>query len=406
MVATIRFIACPGKAVTYNEKKVEKGMARYLGAENYPVGSWDLAPWEKKRLLEWRAMKNYRARIKGLHIFLGFAQGESIHDYRLKEISRGFMEGMGLGAQPYLVYAHEDMHREHLHLVSTPLDARGNRIPLYLRIKQGLVGEVVGALEEKYQLRSVGETRQFEQKGVLRKVRYGQEETCHALSRILDQTLNRFHYETPAEWNALLGVYRVKAFYGRPGTLMHQRGGLVYGFVDHKDRQIGLAVSASRLPQRPTIPRLEEIMAIHRANPEPPPRRLRSDPEDFLGGMPADWEIFRQEMESRGIQTSWGKREEETEPRLYFVDMIHRRVLAPGSLPPCWQYESLASRLGPWPEEKRYRLPSVGRQREMALAREGLVLKKPLFPGPKSRIDIPREVESPYYRISKGRSKL
>lgn len=380
-------------------------MARFLGAENYPVSGNRLTNQEKGRRLVWMAQRNLRIRKKGLHLFLGFAQGESIQEHRLLDISRGFMEGMGLGAQPYLVYAHDDMERRHLHLVSTPVEPQGRRIPLYAAIREGRIQQTINTLEQKYGFYSLDEGQGWRKAGPARRARYGQEESRSLIGQILDQTLHRFHFETPEEWNALLGVYRIKAFYGRPGTPMHERGGLVYGFVDDRDRQIGVPIPASQFPQQPTKALLEKRMAWNRENPHPPPRRLRGPLEDFIGWRPTDWLEFREGMISQGMQPSWVRPFVDTEAsRLFYVDMVHRRVISPDHLPADWQYRRLMEGFGPWPEHQRYRLPSVGRQRYLIQARDQLTQGNKICPSPIISPSFPREEEAPYYRKGKGKS--
>lgn len=369
MVATIRFITSPRKAVIYNETKVNQGLARLLTAENYPLEAASLRPADKANRLEWMAAINPRVKKKGMHIFLGFTRDESLQDVVMAALSRGFMEGLGYGKQPYLVYVHEDMAIPHLHLLTTTVNFQGKLLSIYEKIKLGQVNELLRGLEGQYGLMPASESIAMGKRPetAVQRGQYGREETVYSISKILDQTLPQFHFEDRKELNALLGVYRVKALFGRPGTPMYERKGVVYAFMDHKDRQIGVPVPAFRLPQRPSVASLERKMEAHRNQRQKVKSRLGKSPELFFGEMPQGWEEFRSRLAEEGILTSWVQMHKEDKPNLYYVDMIRRRVFGPDHLPEAWQYHSFVSAWGEWSHETRYALPTQGKQRRMAL---------------------------------------
>lgn len=72
-----------------------------------------------------------RRLFKAVHISLNFHPGEKLTEETLKEIAHEYMERMGFGAQPYLVYQHFDAGHPHLHIVTTNIRRDGSRITLY-----------------------------------------------------------------------------------------------------------------------------------------------------------------------------------------------------------------------------------------------------------------------------------
>ncbi|WP_289110539.1 relaxase/mobilization nuclease domain-containing protein, partial [uncultured Alistipes sp.] len=46
----------------------------------------------------------------------------------LRETAKEYMERMGYGDQPYIVFKHNDISREHLHLVSLRVDENGHKL--------------------------------------------------------------------------------------------------------------------------------------------------------------------------------------------------------------------------------------------------------------------------------------
>ncbi|WP_418443495.1 relaxase/mobilization nuclease domain-containing protein, partial [Alistipes shahii] len=47
---------------------------------------------------------------------------------QLRETAKEYMERMGYGDQPYIVFKHNDISREHLHLVSLRVDENGHKL--------------------------------------------------------------------------------------------------------------------------------------------------------------------------------------------------------------------------------------------------------------------------------------
>ena len=71
-------------------------------------------------------------------------------DMELQNIAREYLEKLGFGNQPYLVFKHEDIDRHHLHIVTVRVDENGKCISdknNYYRSKQ-----ITRELEKKYEL--------------------------------------------------------------------------------------------------------------------------------------------------------------------------------------------------------------------------------------------------------------
>ncbi len=68
----------------------------------------------------------------------------------MQDIAREYLEKLGFGNQPYLVFKHEDIDRHHLHIVTVRVDENGKCISdknNYYRSKQ-----ITRELEKKYGL--------------------------------------------------------------------------------------------------------------------------------------------------------------------------------------------------------------------------------------------------------------
>ena len=62
------------------------------------------------------------------HCSLNPHPDEKLSDERLVQIAKEYMEALGYGKQPYIVFKHNDIAREHIHIVSLRVDSKGRKI--------------------------------------------------------------------------------------------------------------------------------------------------------------------------------------------------------------------------------------------------------------------------------------
>jgi hypothetical protein len=76
--------------------------------------------------------RNERAKKSNtLHISLNFDPSEKLAEGKLTQIARAYMEKIGFGSQPYLVYQHHDAGHPHIHILTTSIQPDGKRIDTY-----------------------------------------------------------------------------------------------------------------------------------------------------------------------------------------------------------------------------------------------------------------------------------
>lgn len=76
-------------------------------------------------------MLNERIKTNALHISLNFDSSENLQDDKLQEIATAYMDKIGFGDQPYLVYRHLDAAHHHVHIATTNMQANGKRIDIH-----------------------------------------------------------------------------------------------------------------------------------------------------------------------------------------------------------------------------------------------------------------------------------
>ena len=116
--------------LSYNQRKVERGVARVVCAVNLPSAF----PEDIRRTF---ARYENRNRVTDrvsfqLSINPDPSRGEErLSDDEVRAFAATMMNGLGYGAQPYVVYEHRDIDRTHYHVVSIRTDWEGKKIRDY-----------------------------------------------------------------------------------------------------------------------------------------------------------------------------------------------------------------------------------------------------------------------------------
>jgi hypothetical protein len=128
MVAVIKTGHSIKRILNYNENKVKEDKAACILAANYPIDTEKISFNQKLNRLLKQASLNDNVSRNSVHISLNFDPAEKLTIEQLKNISESYMQKIGFGEQPYLVYQHFDAGHPHLHIVSLKVRADGTRI--------------------------------------------------------------------------------------------------------------------------------------------------------------------------------------------------------------------------------------------------------------------------------------
>lgn len=259
MVAVIKTGHAVRSILNYNENKVKQGCARCIGEGNYPLDAERLS-YEMKlsRLLRQNAL-NENVKRNSVHISLNFDPTERYTEQKLMEIARTYMDKIGFGRQPYLVYEHHDAGHPHIHLVSIKVRDDGSRIDMQ-NIGRNQSERARKEIEIAFGLiRAEGRGRTFplaEPVPVQRLV-YGKMQSKKAIAGVLQSVLGSYKYTSLAELNAVLGLYGIRADRGSESSRIFKTRGLVYRILDQDGKQVGVPIKASDFYFRPTLAFLE-----------------------------------------------------------------------------------------------------------------------------------------------------
>jgi hypothetical protein len=259
MVAVIHQSSSLRNILNYNEQKVKEQKAVCLAALGFIKEAADLSFMEKLHLFEKLTELNQRTTVNSLHISLNFDPSERLSDERLREIAAVYMDKLGFGEQPYLLYKHGDAGHPHVHLVTTNIQPDGKAITLHNLAKVKSKNARL-EIEKMFGLVSAQGTKQqevFRLKPVnAAVVDYGKTDTKRAIGNVLNKVLVEYQFSSLPELNAVLGLYNIVADTGGEGSRIKQHDGLVFRVLDEQGNKVGTPIKASLFHSKPTLKNL------------------------------------------------------------------------------------------------------------------------------------------------------
>ncbi len=246
MVAKINVGSSLYGALAYNGEKVNEGEGKLLTSNKIfddGTGTVDIA----------RAMADFgrylpermRTEKHVMHISLNPHPDDKLTDTELSDIAREYMEKIGYGEQPYVVFKHEDIDRQHLHIVSIRVGKDGKRLNndyIHRRSKRA-----TEALEKQYNLRPSGSRRQRMEFGALHKVSAAEGNVKRQVGNVLKHLSGNYRFQTLGEYRALLFLYNITVEEARGEVNGREYRGFVYSATNDKGEKIGNPLKASRL---------------------------------------------------------------------------------------------------------------------------------------------------------------
>jgi hypothetical protein len=314
-------------ALNYNEQKVMEGKAVCIQANLFKKEAGNLNLYEKLARFTDLNEKNIRTKTNTLHISLNFDVTEKLGVHMLNQIASQYMDKIGFGEQPYLVYQHTDAAHPHVHIVTTLIQQNGKRIPIhYLGKNQsekarkeietafGLVRAQSKGKEQKEMIRPVD----------VEKVVYGKSETRRSIVNIVRMATRSYKYTSLPELNVVLRQYNVTAERGTEKSKMFARKGLMYSLIDQKGKRIGIPVKASAIYSKPTLAFLEKQFKLNEVLrlPLKEPMKKAVD-KALLSRAVTTKEQFRSELEKSGIAVLFRTN---AEGRTYGVTFVNNQV--------------------------------------------------------------------------------
>jgi hypothetical protein len=349
-------------ALNYHENKVKEGLAECIAANLFPCRAEELNFHEKKNRFANQIKLNQRSKTNVVHISLNFGIGERLDKEKLNAIATTYMDKIGFGNQPYLVYHHFDAAHPHVHILTTSIQDNGKRIPLH-NIGRNLSEKARKEIEEMFNLVQASGKQATKDvlldPRMLQKASYGKSETKKTISKIVGTITRSYKYTSIPELNAVLQQYNVTADRGKEGTMMRQKGGLQYSIINQKGNKVGVPIKASSIYGKPTLANLEKQFKLNEVLRAPFKKNLQEKVDDVLSATSnLKLMTFINALNQQNIKVVLRQNDEGRIYGITFVDTHNRTVFNGSDLGKLYTANSILNRLSDVKDQK----PEISRE--------------------------------------------
>ncbi|MBJ2191312.1 MAG: relaxase/mobilization nuclease domain-containing protein [Muribaculaceae bacterium] len=238
-------------ALAYNWQKVDDRTARIISGNgmitdsaNCPDMNMQNAIYGFRKYL--LANKNTDKPI--LHISLNPSLDDNLSEKQLAMLADEYMRKMGYGSQPYIVFLHEDIERRHIHIVSTCVNERGEKIDDSYEWNRSM--RACRELERKFGLQQVADKRRELLEPYLKKADYRDGDVKRQIGNIFKSVFSSYRFQSFGEYSALLSCFNIEAKQVKGEHEGTPYNGIVYAITDDSGRPVSVPVKSSLIGKR------------------------------------------------------------------------------------------------------------------------------------------------------------
>ena len=308
-------------ALGYNFKKVEKGEASILlAAELYQNSDGNYTMEDVLADMEALMPKVCRTKKTVFHCSLNPHPDEKLSDETLTQIAKEYMEALGYGNQPYIVFKHSDIAREHIHIVSLRVDSKGRKIDD--RFEKRRSKQITDALEKRFGLipsskiteKAVAETP---------KVNIGKGNIKEQVASVVRMVLKHYRFCSLGEFNAVLSKYNLAVEEVKTEFRGKKYDGLVYVPTADKSNKVSTPIHASDIGRGVGYTAILNRIQKSKQTVKPLIPTIRNKVLQTMRTSPKTEEELRQRLEEQSLRVFIRKNES---GRIYGITFIDDEV--------------------------------------------------------------------------------
>lgn len=326
MVAKINIGSNLYGALAYNQEKVDEGLGKILGSNlvfEPTDGQFNVLECMEDFIQFVPA--HFRTEKPVFHVSLNPHPDDQLSDNQLADIGREYMEKLGYGNQPYLIFKHEDIGREHLHIVSLRVDSEGKKIDDYKEHERSK--EITEQLEQKYNLHPAEGQKRSEEweltpidaaKGNLKK----------QIASVIKPLASMYHFQSMGEYKAVLSLYNINVEELKGEVKGKPYRGLLYSAMDSEGNKVGNPLKSSIFGKSVGYDGLEKRMA--KSTERIKTRNLKTHTLKVVSEAKQSCQSeseFRAKLKRQGVDVLFRRNEDHRIYGATFIDHTTRTVL-------------------------------------------------------------------------------
>ena len=321
MIAKISATENLGGALGYNFKKVEKEEASILltqGLYQNKEGTYTMA--EVFADMQAVIPEKFRTKKMVFHCSLNPHPDEKLSDETLTQIVKEYMETLGYGKRPYIVFKHNDIAREHIHIVSLRIDGEGKKINDKFEKRRSK--KITDTLERKFGLIPSSKVTDKAMKETP-KIDTNKGKIKEQVANVVRMVLKHYCFCSLGELNAILSKYNLAVEEVKTEFRGKKYDGLVYVPTDDKGGKISTPINASDIGRGVGYTAVQNRMQKSKLAVKPLVPAIRDKVLQTMRTSPRTEEELRQRLEEQGLRVVIRKNES---GRIYGITFIDDEV--------------------------------------------------------------------------------
>ncbi len=259
MVAKINIGSNLYGALAYNQEKVDEGLGKILGANLvFEPADGRFNVTECMNDFMQFVPAHFRTEKPVFHVSLNPHPDDRLTDDQLMDIGREYMQRLGYGNQPYLIFKHEDIGREHIHIVSLRVDSSGKKIDDFKEHERSK--EITEHLERKYNLNPAEGQKRTEQ-WELTPVDGSKGDLKKQIASVIKTLASMYHFQSMGEYKAVLSLHNINVEELKGEAKGKPYRGLLYSVMDSDGNKVGNPLKSSIFGKSVGYDELEKHMA-------------------------------------------------------------------------------------------------------------------------------------------------
>lgn len=300
MIAKISSTENLGGALGYNFKKVQHDEAAVLCVNELRKGFDGTFQMDKVLADMQKAIpEQCRTKKTVFHCSLNPHPDEKLSDERLTQIAKEYMEELGYGKQPYIVFKHNDIAREHIHIVSLRVDSQGRKINDKYEGRRSK--KITNALEKKYNLIPSSKVSDRTTKETP-KVNVVQGNIKEQVANTVRSAMKHYTFCSLGELNAVLRKYNLAVEEVKTEYRGKRYDGLVYVPTDDKGNKVSTPIHASDIGRGVGYAAVQNKMLKSKQIVKPLIPTIRRKVLEVMRTSPHTEGILRQRLEEQGLR--------------------------------------------------------------------------------------------------------
>ena len=244
MIAKISSNSSLFGTLLYNKNKIDKDEATLLFSNNvYERRDGLFTMGTTIRSFEPYLAANRKTENPVFHVSLNPSTKDILSDDEYIDIAGRYMQDMGYGNQPYVVFKHTDIDRTHLHVVSVRVDETGKKLDSNFEKIRSM--KICRQIEIDYNLHPATKQEQQSYAIPTKPLNYKQGDVKRQVGNIAKAILNNYSFQSIGEYNILLEKMNVmvEEVKGTRNNIPYH--GLVYSPLDNGKKKIGTPFKSS-----------------------------------------------------------------------------------------------------------------------------------------------------------------